>query len=52
MVEHHLHTVTVGSSSLSITTKFWAFSSVNRALDYESSGREFESLKALQDPSE
>ena len=50
--EQFLHTEKVGGSVPSVTTKLWVFSSENRALGYEPSGREFESLKTLQNPPE
>ena len=47
LAEQLLHTEKVGGSVPSITTNLWVFSSVNRALGYEPSGRGFESLKTL-----
>ena len=49
MVEHHLHTVTVGSSSLSITTKKYAsVAQLENVPSYEVERWGFESLQTHQ----
>ena len=49
MVEHHLHTVIVGSSSLSITTKIYAsVAQLENVPSYEVERWGFESLQTHQ----